>query len=66
LKSRQKLSGAADLTAEAGKTYYFRTEVVLSQATESHDERLSLRPVDAAEGLLLISKSAESSSTIKK
>ena len=66
LKSRQKLSGAADLTAEAGKTYYFRTEVVLSQATESHDERLSLKPVDASEGLLLISKSAESSSTIKR
>jgi hypothetical protein len=66
LKSRQMLSGAADLTAEVGKTYYFRTEVVLSQATESHDERLSLKPVDASEGMLLISKSAESSSTIKK
>jgi len=66
LKSRQMLSGAADLTAEVGKTYYFRTEVVMSQATESHDERLSLKPVDAAEGMLLLSKSAQSSSIIKK
>ena len=60
LKSRQKLSGAAELTAEAGKTYYFRAEVVLTQATESHDERLSIRAVDAPEGMLLVSKSAQS------
>src|SRR5580704_12891429 len=58
LKSRQKLSGAAELTAEAGKTYYFRAEVVLTQATESHDERLSIKAVDAPEGMLLVSKSS--------
>lgn len=66
LKSRQKLSGAADLTAEAGKTYFFRTEVVMSQATESHDERLRVKAVDKAEGMLLISKAAESTWKIKK
>jgi hypothetical protein len=60
LKSRQKLSAAAELTAEAGKTYYFRAEVVLTQATESHDERLSIKAVDAPEGMLLVSKSAQS------
>jgi hypothetical protein len=60
LKSRQKLSGAAELTAEAGKTYYFRADVVLTQATESHDERLSIKAVDAPEGMLLVSKSAQS------
>ncbi|HTB91213.1 MAG TPA: hypothetical protein VK728_00180 [Candidatus Sulfotelmatobacter sp.] len=65
LKSRQKLSGAANLTAEAGKAYYFRTEVVLTQATESHDERLSIKAVDAAEGILLVSKSVPSNWKMK-
>jgi hypothetical protein len=66
LKSRQRLSGAANLTAEAGKTYYFRTEVVLVQATESHDERLNIKTVDAADGMLMMSKSAQSSWKVKK
>jgi hypothetical protein len=65
LKSRQKLSGAAELTAESGKTYYFRAEVVLTQATESHDERLSIKAVDAPEGMLLVSKSAQSAWKMK-
>jgi len=59
-KSRQKLSGAVELTAEAGKTYYFRAEVVLAEATESHDEGFSIKAIDAAQGMLLVSKSAKS------
>lgn len=66
LKSRQKLSAAAELTAEAGKTYYFRAEVVLSQGTESHEERLSIKAVDAAEGMLMVSKAAQSSWKVKE
>lgn len=56
LKGRQRLSQAVQLRAEAGKTYYFRTEVVMSQATEAHDELLRLGAVDNAEGALLLSK----------
>jgi hypothetical protein len=51
---------------EAGKTYYFRTEVVMSQATEAHDELLKLGTVDAAEGMLLVSKAGRSTWTAKK
>lgn len=60
LKSRQRLSQAMQLTAEAGKTYYLRAEVVMSQATEAHDELLRLGTVDKAEGILLLSKAGQS------
>lgn len=60
LKGRQRLGQAAQLTAEAGKTYYFRAEVVMSQATEAHDELLRLGTVDKAEGALLLSKVGQS------
>jgi hypothetical protein len=49
----------------SGKTYYFRAKVVLTQATESHDERLSIKAVDAPEGMLLVSKSAQSAWKMK-
>ncbi len=65
-KARQRLSQAAGLKMEAGKTYYFRTEVVMSQATEAHDELLRLGTVDAAEGMLLVSKAGRSTWTAKK
>lgn len=64
-KTRQRLSQAAQLTTEAGKTYYFRTEVVMSQATEARDELLRLGAVDAAEGVLLVSKAGHSTWTAK-
>lgn len=60
LKRRQQLSQAAQLTTEAGETYYFRAEVVMSQATEAHDELLRLGMVDKAEGMLLLSKAGQS------
>lgn len=65
LKSRQRLNRAAQLTAEAGKTYYFRAEVVMSQATETHDELLRLGIVDEAEGMLLLSKAGQSTWSAK-
>lgn len=60
LESRQQLSGAAELTAEAGKTYYFRTWVLPSGLTGGPRERFWLNQVDSAEGLLLLSKAGQS------
>jgi hypothetical protein len=56
LKGRQRLSQAVQLAAEAGQTYFFRAEVVMSQATKAHEELLKLEAVDNAEGALLLSK----------
>jgi len=64
LKAAEKLSGAAELTAEAGKTYYYRAE--LTMPWEQHNADLRLKAVDDAEGLLLISKSAMSTWKAKK
>jgi hypothetical protein len=63
LKAEQKLSAAADLVAEAGKTYYYRAEVTIPWA--DHAANLRLDTVDGAEGLLLVSKSASSTWKIK-
>lgn len=60
LKRRQRLSQAMELTAQAGMTYYIRAEVVMSQATEAHDELLRLGTMDKAEGTLLLSKAGQS------
>jgi hypothetical protein len=59
----QKLSGAVDLVAEAGVTYYYR--VVVSQLPKMP---LSLRvePMQQAEGLLTASNAALSTSAPKK
>lgn len=62
---RQKLGGAVLLTAEAGKSYFLKTEVVMSQATEAHDEQFKLTKVDSAEGALLVSKAGKSSWSLK-
>jgi hypothetical protein len=64
LSSLQKLSGAADLTAEAGKTYYFSVEAYTGD--NDHAPHLWLKAVDDAEGPLLISKSALSTWKTKK
>jgi len=50
LASRQQLSGAAELTAEAGKTYYFRTWILPSGLTGGHREGLWLKQVDSRRG----------------
>jgi len=62
--SAEKLSGATDLTAEAGKTYYYRVEV--TSGDQKEEPQLWLKAVDEAEGLVLISKSALSTSKMKK
>ena len=64
--SRQQLSGAAELTAEVGKTYYFRTWILPSGLTGGHRERLWLKQVDSAEGLLLLSEAGQSAWKEKK
>jgi len=63
-KSAQKLSGAADFKAEAGKTYYFRAHVTVGGKEQA--AKLSLMPVNEAEGLLLISKAGLSKWKAKK
>jgi hypothetical protein len=66
LKGLQRLSGAADLTVEAGKTYYYRAEVTIPWNGQADDHgndqvgQLRVSAVDESEGLLLISKSASS------
>jgi hypothetical protein len=64
--SAEKLSGAADLIAEAGKTYFYR--VAVTPGAEDHDKepRLWLKAVDEPDGLLLISKFALSASKSKR
>ena len=66
LASRQQLSGAAELTAEAGKTYYFRTRILPSGLAGGRREELWLKQVDSAEGLLLLSKAGQSTWKEKK
>lgn len=66
LASRQQLSGAVELTAEAGKTYYFRAWVLPSGLTGGPREGLWLKQVDSAEGLLLLSKAGQSAWKEKK
>lgn len=66
LASRQQLSGAIELAAEAGKTYYFRTWILPSGLTGGRREELWLKHVDSAEGLLLLSKAGQSAWKEKK
>jgi Protein of unknown function (DUF2846) len=72
LKGLQKLSGATDLTVEAGKTYYYRSEVTIpwtghaDEHGNDQEGQVRLKQVDDSEGLLLISKSAASAWTAKK
>jgi hypothetical protein len=58
------LSGAADLTAESGRTYYYRVEVWVGD--HDHPPQFWLKPVDESEGLLLISNLALSTWKVKK
>ena len=59
----QKLSGAAQLNAEAGKTYYYRVVVVDDHKQQS---RLWVKAMDEPEGLPMVSQSGQSSWKVKK
>jgi N-formylglutamate amidohydrolase len=58
----QKLSGAAPLNAEAGKTYYYRVVV----DDNRQQPQLWVKAMDEPEGLLMVSKSGQSNWKVKK
>jgi hypothetical protein len=58
----QKLSGAASLNAEAGKTYYYRVVV----DDNRQQPQLWVKAMDEPEGLLMVSKSGQSNWKVKK
>lgn len=62
--TRSRLASAADLTAEAGQVYYFRTKV--RDETKDRPGEVKVEPIDAAEGNLLLSSSTFSTSKAKK
>jgi hypothetical protein len=64
--SRSKLGSAASLTAEAGKTYYFKTKVYSLPEREQYEVIFRLEPLDPAEAQLLVASSALSISQPKK
>ena len=66
LASRQQLSGAVELAAEAGKTYYLRTSILPTGLAGGRHEGLWLKQVDAAEGMLLLSRAGQSTWKQKK
>jgi hypothetical protein len=57
-KRISKLGSAANLSAEAGRVYYFRTK---AYQLEQHKAAVILEPVDSAEGAFLIASSSLSS-----
>jgi hypothetical protein len=57
------LSGAAQLNAEAGKTYYYRVVVV---DDNKQQPQLWVKAMDEPEGLLMVSKSGQSIWKVKK
>ena len=58
LEARQKLNGAVNLSAQAGKTYFYRTLVNIESPEQSAG--LWFEAVDPAEGMLLVSKTGKS------
>ena len=58
-----KLSGAAQLNAEPGKIYYYRVVVVDEREKQP---RLQVKPMDEAEGLLMVAKSGQSTWKVKQ
>jgi hypothetical protein len=59
LKGRSETAGAASLAAEAGNVYYLRV-------LPANNNKFLLKPVDPAEGPLLIKSAAFSTATPKK
>jgi hypothetical protein len=67
LKRVSRLAAFARLTAEAGKTYYFRAHITYSRAGEgSAHADLDLEPLDPDEGQFLVASSRLSISRPKK
>jgi hypothetical protein len=67
LKRLSRLTALAHLTAEAGKTYYFRAHITYSPRGEgSADATLDLLRADPDEGRFLVTSSRLSSSNPKK
>lgn len=64
LESMQKLSAAANVVAEPGKYYFFHVYVFTGD--NQNQPYLTLEQVDEAQGLLLVSKSAQSTAKPKK
>ena len=65
LISAEKMSAAANLMVEEGKTYYYR--VYVDNGEDKHGPpHVSLKLVDEAEGFLLVGKSGKSTSKLKK
>jgi hypothetical protein len=62
--TRSRLASAADLTADAGQVYYFRTKV--RDETKDRPGEVKIEPIDEAEAKLLISSSTFSTSHAKK
>ena len=58
-----KLGAAVNMTAETGKVYFFRATV---EERRERQPAVFLEPVDSAEGQLLISGAAHSTSNAKK
>jgi hypothetical protein len=72
-KSRQKLGDAADLTTEAGKTYYFVLDLTsgapLNDTTHGSifpSPDIKLRAVDESAGRMLLSRTGQSRWEMKK
>jgi hypothetical protein len=63
VKRISNLGSALTFTAEAGKTYYFRTA---RDEKKEHELGLTLEPIDPAKAQFLISSSAFSDSHPKK
>ena len=64
LEARQKLNGAVNLSAQAGKIYFYRT--TLHTGSPGENEGLWFGAVDPAEGQLLVSKTGKSAWKEKK
>jgi len=62
-ETSKRIGSAMTLKAEAGKTYYLRTQVY---ERSEQDRNVKLEPVEPAEGQFLISASAFSTSQPKK
>jgi hypothetical protein len=63
LKTSSKIGTGLSLTAEAGKVYYFRTEV---QEKSEAGRGVQLEAIDSAEGQLLIANSSLSISEVRE
>jgi hypothetical protein len=66
VRSVSDIAAARTFTADAGKTYYFRTHIPVHNKDAVRADEVELLPVDPAQAQILIGKSAFSSSSIKR